>query len=160
MVGLCETWLPPHLALPGYSIFRRDRHQGRGGGVLLALRDGLLYSPLLLPQWLGGHLEVIAARVSFLRSSLTVAVIYNPGGAATSQELEHYIVSLPPPVIIMRDFNAHHQCWEPDLPSHKRKPSGNTLFQIMLDSPNLSLLSPPGLATRLHLHTGLGPVYW
>ena len=83
-----------------------------------------------------------------------MAVIYNPGGAATSQELEHYIASLPPPVIIMGDFNAHYQCWEPDLPPYKRNPSGNTLFQIVLDSPNLSLLSPPGLATRLHPYTG------
>lgn len=160
VVGLCETWLPPHLALnlQGYSIFRRDRQQGRGGGVLLALRDGLQYSPLPLPQWPGGHLEVVAARVSLLRGSLTVAVIYNPGGAASSQELEHYIASLPPPVIIMGDFNAHHQCWEPDLPPLKRNPSGNTLFQIMLDSPHLSLLSPPGLATRFHPHTGASSV--
>ena len=128
VVRLCEIWLPPHLALnlPGYSIFRRDRHQGRGGDVLLALRDGLLYSSLPLPQWAGGHLEVVAARVSLLRSSLTVTVIYNPGGAATSQEFEHYIASLPPPVIIMGNFNAHHQCWEPDLPPYKRNPSGNT----------------------------------
>ena len=113
VVGLCETWLPLHLALnlPGYSIFRRDRHQGRGGGVLLALRDGLLYSSLPFPQWPNRHLEVVAARVSLLRTSLTVAVIYNPGGTATSQEFEHYIASLPPPVIIVGDFNAHHQCW-------------------------------------------------
>ncbi|KAG0727549.1 hypothetical protein GWK47_034462 [Chionoecetes opilio] len=64
VVGLCETWLPPHLKLnlPGYSILRRDRQQGRGGGVLLALQNVLLHSPLPLLQWPGGHLEVVAAR--------------------------------------------------------------------------------------------------
>ncbi|KAG0720741.1 RNA-directed DNA polymerase from mobile element jockey [Chionoecetes opilio] len=155
VAGLCETWLPPHLTLnlPGYSILRRERQQSRGGGVLLALRDVLLHSPLPFPQWPAGHLEVVAARVSLRRGWLTVAVIYNPGGVATSQGFEHYIASLPPPVIIMGDFNAHHQCWEPDVPLHKRNPSGNTLFKIMLDSPHLSLLSPPGLATRFHPHT-------
>ncbi|KAG0715727.1 hypothetical protein GWK47_011256 [Chionoecetes opilio] len=51
VVGLCKTWLPPHLALnlPGYSILRRDRQQGRGGGILLALRDVLHRSPLPFP---------------------------------------------------------------------------------------------------------------
>ncbi|MPC65657.1 RNA-directed DNA polymerase from mobile element jockey [Portunus trituberculatus] len=36
----------------------------------------------------------------------------------------------------MGDFNAHHQCWDPGIPEH------------------LSLLSPPGLATRINPHTG------
>ena len=77
VVGLCETWLLPHLTLklPGYTIYRKDRHQGRGGGVLLALRDELLHSPLSLPQWPAGHLEVVAARVSLQQGWITVAVI-------------------------------------------------------------------------------------
>ena len=134
-------------------MYRKDRQQGRGGGVLLALRNELLHSPLSLPQWPAGRLEIVAGRVSLQQGWLTVAVIYNPGGA-TYQELEHYISSLPPPMLIMGDFNAHHQYWEPDLPLHHRNTSGTALFQIMMDSSHLSLLSPPGLATRLHPHTG------
>ncbi|KAG0723037.1 hypothetical protein GWK47_043392 [Chionoecetes opilio] len=54
----------------------------------------------------------------------------------------------------MGDFNAHHRCWEPDLPLHLTNTSGRALFQLILDSPRLSLLSPPGLPTRYHPHTG------
>ena len=51
VIGLCETWLSPQLSfnIPGYTIFREDRQQGRGGGVLLALRDTLTCTPLPLP---------------------------------------------------------------------------------------------------------------
>ena len=160
VVGLCETWLPPHLSLrfPGYTIYRKDRHQGRGGGVLLALRDELSHSMLPLPQWPAGHLEAVAARVSLRQGWLTVAVFYNPGGAASFQELDHYFSSLPPPVLLMGDFNAHHQCWAPDLSPHQHNPSGNAIFKIVMDSPHLSFLSPPGLATRFHPHTGASSV--
>ncbi|KAG0724658.1 hypothetical protein GWK47_040127 [Chionoecetes opilio] len=54
----------------------------------------------------------------------------------------------------MGDFKAHHRCWEPDLPLHLTNTSGRALFQLILDSPRLSLLSPPGLPTRYHPHTG------
>ena len=155
IVGVCETWLPSHIALtlPGYNIYRRDR-QGRGGGVLLALRGTLIHSELPFPQRQGGHLEVVAARVGIQMGWLTVAVCYDPSGTASSQEYEHYLAALPSPVLIMGDFNAHHQYWDPDLPLHQKNAAGVRLFQILMDSPHLSLLSPPGMPTRFHPHTG------
>lgn len=136
-------------------IYRKDRHQGRGGGVLIALRDELRHSTYPLPHWPARHLEVVAARVSLKQGLLIVAVFYNPGGAATYQEYDHYFSSLPPTVFIMGDFNAHHQCWVLDLSANHHNASGTTLFQILMDSPHLPLLSPPGLATRFHPHTGV-----
>lgn len=46
VVGLCETWLPLRLTfiLPGYAVIREFRQQGRGGGVLLVLREELKYT--------------------------------------------------------------------------------------------------------------------
>ena len=95
VVGLCETWMPPHLSLNllGYTILRKDCPQGHGGGVLLALCDELHF-PFSLPPWPAGRLEVVASRVRLQRNWLTVAVIYNPGGA-THQEFDHFIASLP-----------------------------------------------------------------
>ena len=96
---------------------------------------------------------MIAARVRLRRGWLTVAVCYNPGGAASYRDYEHYFFHLPPPVLIMGDFNAHHQHWDPTLLPTHRNTSGNTLHQVLMDSLHLSLLSPPGLATRFHPHT-------
>ncbi|XP_045127737.1 uncharacterized protein LOC123514153 [Portunus trituberculatus] len=160
VVGICETWLPPHLSLsfPGYNIIRKDRGQGRGGGVLLAIHDSLVSSPLPIPQSQDGRLHVVAAKVGLGGGWLTVAVCYNPGGAAGYREFMRYFSTLQPPVLIMGDFNAHHTCWEPDLPPHHHNTSGNTLFQALLDLTHVSLLSPPGLATRFHPHTGAASV--
>ena len=153
VVGVYETWLLSHLSLnlPGYTIFREDRHQRRGGGMLLALRDTLVHSQLHLPQSQDGHLEAVAARVSLKRGRLTVAVCYNPDGAASYQDYKHYFSHLPLPVLIMGDFNVHHQHWDPTLPPNHRNTSDNTLPQVLIDSLHLSLLSPPGLVTRFHL---------
>ncbi|XP_045106673.1 uncharacterized protein LOC123501733 [Portunus trituberculatus] len=160
VVGICETWLPPHLSLsfPGYNIIRKDRGQGRGGGVLLAIHDSLVSSPLPIPQSQDGCLEVVAARVGLGGGWLTMAACYNPGGTAGHREFMHYFSALQPPVLIMGDFNAHHTCWEPDLSPHHHNTSGNALFQALLDLKHVSLLSPPGLATRFHPHTGAASV--
>ncbi|XP_045122669.1 uncharacterized protein LOC123511112 [Portunus trituberculatus] len=58
----------------------------------------------------------------------------------------------------MRDFNAHPTCWEPDLPTHHHNTSGNAFFQALLNLTHVSFLSPPGLATRFHPHTGAASV--
>lgn len=128
MAGLCETWLLPHLTLtlPGYIIIREDRLRGWGGGVL-PVREELEHTEFKLPRWPGGCLEVAAARIVLRKGWLTVAVCYNPGGAGTYLELELYI-SLPPLVLVMGDFNAHHLCWNPSLLPHHRHTPGNILF--------------------------------
>ncbi|XP_045102648.1 uncharacterized protein LOC123499092 [Portunus trituberculatus] len=149
-------WLPPHisLTLPRYTIIRRDRPQGRSGGVLLAFRNSLIHTQLTLPQWQGSSMEVVAAQVGLQSDWLTVVACYNPAGNATQQEYDHYFSTLPQPVLIMGDFNTHHQRWNPSLLLRNHNPTGTALFQTLLDSPHLSFLSPPGLATYLHPHTG------
>ncbi|XP_045104412.1 uncharacterized protein LOC123499945 [Portunus trituberculatus] len=105
-----------------------------------------------------GSLEVVVAKVGLGGGWLTVAVCYNPGGAAGHREFMRYLSTLQPPVLIMGNFNAHHTCWEPDQPPHHHNISGNALFQALLDLPHVSLLSPPGLATRFHPHTAAASV--
>ncbi|XP_050704382.1 uncharacterized protein LOC126989812 isoform X2 [Eriocheir sinensis] len=129
-----------------------------GGGVLLALKEELEHTQLGPPSWPGGCLEVAAARIGLQRGWLTVVVCYNPGGAATYQELDHYLSSLPPPALVMGDFNAHHHCWDPNLPPLHRHTPGTALIQALQNSPHLCLLSPPGLATRYDPHTGAASV--
>ncbi|MPC36578.1 hypothetical protein E2C01_030042 [Portunus trituberculatus] len=105
-------------------------------------------------MWPNCQLEIAAARVMSARGWLSVAICYSPLGLTTLPELNHYLSLMSPPVILMGDFNAHHQCWEPNLPLHLTNTSGRTLFKAILDSPHLSLLSPPGLTTCYHPHTG------
>lgn len=89
MVGLCETWFTQHLSLTfkGYNFIRTNRQQGREAGVLLAQKEDLMHSEIRLLRWAGGCLEIAATRVDLQRGWATVAIYYNPGGAATYREL-------------------------------------------------------------------------
>ena len=49
IITLSETWLnkdidDSEIELPGYSIIRRDRSERTGGGVIIYIRDGLVFS--------------------------------------------------------------------------------------------------------------------
>lgn len=70
----------------------------------------------------------------------------------------YYFSSLLPPVIAVGDYNAYHQCWEPELPHHHTNTSGTAQFQSLSDSPHLIMLTPPGLPTIFHPHTGAASV--
>ena len=50
-LGLTETWLTSSSAdalvvMPGYDVFRKDRDQGRGGGVLLYMKSTIKYKQI------------------------------------------------------------------------------------------------------------------
>lgn len=105
IIAVTETWLNIEIAdsvcsLPSYSIIRRDRINGLGGGVMLYVRNGLYYHCLdnLLDN--RGNFEVvfISIRPRILPRPLSiiiVAVVYCPPwyDAAASRELCNYIFS-------------------------------------------------------------------
>lgn len=156
VVGVCETWLPSHLSLhfQGYSMYRQDRQQRRGGGVLLAVREELVHSQLPIPPRSDNHLEVVAVRVGLWEGWITVAVCYNPGGAAPKQEFDQLFSSLPSPALIMGDFNALHPYWDHKLKPQQKTTAGSALFRALEDSPPYVSAQP----TRFG-HT-VSPQHW
>ena len=75
IVAITETWLSDHIYTneiihSGYTVIRKDR-DGRGGGVLLALKDCFKFTQLPSPN----ELEIISAEVG---SSFTICLIYRP----------------------------------------------------------------------------------
>lgn len=62
----------PHLTLtlPGYSIIREDRQQGRDNSVLLALQEDLVQTELRVPEWPGGCQDWAAERLAHSSSNL------------------------------------------------------------------------------------------
>ena len=126
VIGICETWLSAHISLklPGYNIYRKDRPTKRGGGVLLAIKNTLNFSPLEIPSWQNGHLEFAAVRLKTKNSWVTIAICYNPGGKTSIQEYEHCFSTLPSPILTMGDFNAHHSLWDPEIHFKQQSLSG------------------------------------
>ena len=151
VVGVCETWLTDAFSpsFPNYTSYRLDRGTGEaGGGLLLLTHQSLPSSPITFTPFPGGKLEYLGVTVTFNSGPLSILLIYNPCLDVTLQEYKHLFSQLPSPTLIMGDFNAHHDFWEPALPRSRRNRSGVSLAAFLADSTSLSLLTPPGLPTR------------
>ncbi|MPC47764.1 hypothetical protein E2C01_041521 [Portunus trituberculatus] len=60
-----------------------------------------------------------------------------------------YSPLIPSPTLIMGNSNARHDFWEPALPRSHGNRSGASLLSFLAESDSLSLLTPPGLPTRI-----------
>lgn len=84
-MGLSETWLRPSspqalVTLQGYHVFRKDRHQGKGGGVLLYMKDSLKCTQIIWPNEIS--VECVGVKVSLsAEMSFTVLCLYRPPSA-------------------------------------------------------------------------------
>ncbi|KAK7877748.1 hypothetical protein WMY93_030562 [Mugilogobius chulae] len=60
---ISETWLrpstPEHVfTVPGYQCFRRDRPEGKGGGVLLYIKDAFKCERIFLKTWITWNMSL------------------------------------------------------------------------------------------------------
>ena len=99
------------ITLNNYKILRKDSKSDiASGGVALLINTSFLHSELPLDT----PLQAIAARVS-LHKTVTICSLYlppaSPENIIRKQDLIHLISQLPPPFIIMGDFNGHSPLW-------------------------------------------------
>jgi len=73
-----ETWLKPELdfIIKGYSAVRRDRENGRGGGLATFIQNGLSYEVIKIND----KNESITIRIWTSKGSTDVINYYNPCG--------------------------------------------------------------------------------
>lgn len=84
-LGLSETWLKPSspqavVSLQGYNVFRMDRHQGKGGGVLIYMKDSLKCTQIIWPTEIS--IECVGVKVALsTEMSFTILCLYRPPSA-------------------------------------------------------------------------------
>ena len=144
VVLLQETLLRPEhiIVAPGWQVFRRDRtmpvtrgEEARGGGLLVLVRRGLAAGILDVRESDDAagcvtameRLDVTVGRPGL--PTLHLCVIYRPpvGSArADTRPTAFPVQSFPtgPHVLLVGDFNAHHECWDSFVP---RDAVGDTL---------------------------------
>lgn len=114
-LGLTETWLKsssPEAAvtLQGYNVYRRDRLQGRGGGVLLYVKDAIKCTQIIVPDEIS--IEFIGVNMSLsVEMSFTVICLYRPPSAKVDfyTELKTLLThcDINKEVILLGDFNVN-----------------------------------------------------
>ena len=133
-----ETWARPTtqtLKLPGFNqISRKDRSDGRGGGVAIFANPATPTIPLILDS----PLEVCGIKVLSATHPFSIISLYLPPSQIENLEdkLNSLINIIPTPFIICTDGNGHHQQWG----SPQDNPRGIQL-EKWISSNNLQLLN-------------------
>lgn len=110
-----ETWLHSNsaiagLSVPGYNVFRRDRPEGRGGGVMFYIREHLKCKQV---EWSSpNNLEGIGLNMSNSpQMSITLIGIYRLPSTSSvfDEELEAILKELnwKKEIILLGDFNVN-----------------------------------------------------
>jgi len=104
--GLGETRLHTDtpFELPGFNVFRNNG----GCGVLLGVRQSVPHRPVQLADCPGGI--AVAAQVWSCGGWVLVVAVYG-SGALNGRDWEDWLSSLPRPMILCGDLNAHHILW-------------------------------------------------
>lgn len=130
VVCIQETKLAPesYFSLRGYTTYRKDVRADTiaHGGVLLAVDSSVPSKQLTLNT----TLQAVAARVHIGRYVFTTCSIYLPPGVAMPlAELRQLISFLPPPILVLGDFNSHNVVWGCEDTSAR----GRTLERLVND---------------------------
>jgi ribonuclease HI len=140
IAALNETWIRPHYTynIPGYSVFRSDRDEGRGGGVALLVKSSLHCDLIQIPS--NPFLEIIALSVDGIGY---VSIYIPPNGGFDINYFNSIVPLLPPSFFLFGDYNAHSCSWGCSLSDR----AGNQLLSFV-DKHNLCILND-GSPTRL-----------
>lgn len=145
-VCLQETRLRDYPASPpsDYCIFQsdvtRDDDHERGSAILV---HKTLHSK---PLHLNTALQAVAARVT-LSKTYTVCSVYLPHLPISYNALEALVAQLPPPFLLMGDFNAHNPLW-----GSSRTNERGRLIERLIHTTDISILNS-GAPTHYHQQT-------
>jgi ribonuclease HI len=151
VIALCETWLQNSdcLYIPGFEVIRRDRPDGRGGGVLLGVRKDIGFRQTPIAQV--NSCEMIAADLEITGvqgDCLHIASAYFPPDCRlNSVELSAALRELGSPMLIFGDFNAQSQSWGCEQQNNRALVLQTTIDDLSLvflnDGSLTRIASPP-----------------
>jgi hypothetical protein len=114
------------------KIGTRDNHAKSCGGVAMFIKDNLPHKYIELNT----EIQIVAVQIKFPLKCTVISIYQRPTENIENKELTRIILSLPPPYIIVGDFNAHHVGWF----SNFTNKNGENLFNT-INSLNLILLN-------------------
>lgn len=120
--------------LKHFQVFRKDRVQSSrtSGGVAVVVQRGFPCSEVVLQT----SLEAVATRILVDRIITVCSLYIPPSHQLTLEELDGLVSQLPPPFLLLGDFNAHNSLWGSD-----RRDARGALIERFLLSTGLCLLN-------------------
>ena len=147
IVCITETMLRNNnkVKFKGFQVFRKDRAEGRGGGIIILIKNGFSAVENNIDIMENGHLEVLSVRVKLDSGWVDIFTFYNPCRNVTSGEFDFYFSQTSVNSILCGDFNAHHTLWNNRDSSVNF--TGRQLFQTLLGHVGVNLLTTKGIGT-------------
>ena len=130
-----------------YEAVRHDRIGQAGGGVAVLVHSSLrgYFTQLSLPE--SPNIETVGITIYTTEGPIDIVSAYCPHGDCTVDELTSFFESLQNEFFVGGDFNAHHVQWESNCQAANR--GGNSISFALSDLPDIALLTPPDLGTRV-----------
>lgn len=134
-----ETWLKPgkSIKIKGYNIERLDIGS-KHNGVAILIQNNLSYNKLV--TYNDSSLQNLAIQLHFNSEIISMISFYSPTLASpcnfTYSYLDNLIKSVPGPLIMAGDFNAHNTIW-----GCSSTDSRGSILQDIIDDNNLCLLN-------------------
>ena len=119
IIGITESWahkdmVDTELMLPGYVMFRKDRQERMGGGVIMYIKDSIQAYELQMVKEAECE-EAIWCNIATKNSTLTIGLIYrSPNIRQEDDEKLHNAIKeiSKRECVIMGDFNHGHIQWK------------------------------------------------
>lgn len=157
MLVLTETWLGDHISdsevladMPNFNVFRADRTDARGGGVLIAVTQQLSCSVLSIRS----NLELLFIHCHVAPQSVLVGVCYRPprGSQDFAAELNNVLCDItskhPKADLLFEDFNFPDIKWH-NLAHHLvNHTEAKHFLDVCLDINLTQLVSQPPRITQ------------
>lgn len=127
-----ETFLSQndHIHILNKAIFRNDRTDGRGGGLLIAVDKKFPAQEIHFPNSPASSNQVLIVKVHVDNWNLTIANIYSPRGKFSINWLTQLKNHLNFPCLILGDFNIKHSVFG----SSTTSPDSDTVINWILDN--------------------------
>lgn len=134
--------------LRGFNIYKQcftASNDTATGGVAILVRQDVPHQEVTLDT----TLQAVAVTVS-MHTTVTVCSIYLPPGRSSGEliELDRLVAQLPPPYLILGDFNAHSDLWG----DQSLRPDGK-IIEDFISNNDLNFLND-GSFTYLHPGSG------
>ena len=139
IIGVTESWIDSkykdflaEFSIPGYNLYSSERHQRKGGGMLLYVKSTL--HPIALLKQAIENINATYIQLKINLRKITIGLIYRPPAQSHSIDDKLYEqlaeISCENQSIIFGDLNLPVNKWGCPLTSH----SGHDLYVNLLES--------------------------